>query len=179
MDKYWIIFYSKNSRRFSRKISLLLFNSFIVWWGRGEILPFGKTIGWGRDTYFWEDHWMGERPLCFLFPLSYHFLDHKHCFVADILVWSRSSYSLSFGLCCAFSYRETIEVLEGHSFRRGWSGSPLGLSVFLCCGGLRFLGKLSSLVGKFYTTVKRKKNRMDRLKRKMLSLVGPFLLHSL
>ena len=26
---------------------------------------------------------------------------------------------------------------------------------------------------------KKKKNRMDRLKRKMLSLVGPFLLHSL
>lgn len=76
-------------------------------------------VGEGRDTYFWEDHWVGERPLCSLIPCLYHFLDHKNYFVADTLVWSRSSYSLSFEFHCALSNRETIEVLEGHSFRGG------------------------------------------------------------
>lgn len=93
-------------------------------------------VGEERDTYFWEDHCLGESPLCVLFRRLYHLSSLKNDFVADFLVWFGSYCSFSFGFHRSLSDRETIEVVvhlslpEGHPFRLGrrdvrfWSPNP-------------------------------------------------------
>lgn len=61
------------------------------------------VVGEGKDAYFWEDHWVGKRPLCSLFPRLYHLSAFKNYFVVVFLVWTRSSCSFSFGFSsCSF-----------------------------------------------------------------------------
>lgn len=76
--------------------------------------------------YFWEDHWVGDRPLSFVFPRLYHLSSLKNCQMLDFLVWSRSLVSFSFGFRWPLSSRVTMVVsllslIEGE-FRLGKKG---------------------------------------------------------
>lgn len=82
------------------------------------------VVGEGRDTYSWEDHWVGKKPLCALFPRLFHLLSLKKHFVTTSLC-GLGAPVVSFGFSRSLTNRETIEMtsflslLEGHSFRRG------------------------------------------------------------
>lgn len=71
----------------------------------------GLQVGDEINTYFWEDTWVDEGPLCYRFPRLYHLFAMKLCPMASI-VPSRGNPSSSFffGLCRSLFNRETMEV---------------------------------------------------------------------
>lgn len=52
------------------------------------------VVGDGRDTYFWEDKWVGVSPLCSMFPSLYHLSSMKNRLVVDLVVLFGSSLSI-------------------------------------------------------------------------------------
>ena len=44
------------------------------------------AVGNGRDTYFWEDQWVGDGTLSTAFPHLYHLSSLKNCSISDFLV---------------------------------------------------------------------------------------------
>lgn len=54
-------------------------------------------MGEGDETFFWEDKWVRDWPLYFVFPHLYHLSSFKNHLVSDFLVWSESSGSFCFG----------------------------------------------------------------------------------
>lgn len=57
-----------------------------------------KLIGEGNDTAFWNDIWVGERPLKSSFPRLYHLCRHKERKISEkgrwvegVWVWEKDS----------------------------------------------------------------------------------------
>ena len=82
-------------------------------------------MGDGKDTYFWEDQWVGENFLCSIFLHLYHLSSSKNCTTSNLLVRYETSMSFSFGFRRNLTNKEMTEVapllslLEGCSFREG------------------------------------------------------------
>lgn len=74
-----------------------------------EFAPLFRTKFFSE--YFWEDKWVGDRPLCSVFPRHCHLSSLKHCFIYDFLVWSRSSISFSFGFSRLLIGKEMTKVV--------------------------------------------------------------------
>lgn len=77
--------------------------------GLKELLSFVHIVhclcgGGGRDTYLWEDHSGGERPLGALLVRLFHLSSLINHFTADFLVW--------FGSLCSFSSEFCRLLLE-------------------------------------------------------------------
>ena len=105
-----------------------------------ELLTFSRFtccfVGDGKDTYFWEDQWVGENCLCSLFLHLYYLSSSKNCTISDLLVCYENPVSFSFRLCRNLTTRETTEVaslsslLEECFFRKGrrdvsvWNPNP-------------------------------------------------------
>lgn len=88
-------------------------------------------VGEGKETYFWKDQWVGDRPLSSVFPWLCHLSSFKKHQISDSLVWSFC------GFCRPLSDKETMKVasplslLEEFKFRLGrwdahvWSPNSL------------------------------------------------------
>ena len=82
-------------------------------------------VGDGKNTYFWEDRWVGKNSLCSLFLHLYHLSSSKNCMVLDLLVGSENPVSFSFEFRLNLTNREMMEVtslfslLEGFNFKEG------------------------------------------------------------
>ena len=71
-----------------------------------------SVMGEGKEAYFWEDQWVGDRPICLTFFHLYHLSFFKNCLVTDILVWSGSLVSFSFGFHHLLYDREVTNVVS-------------------------------------------------------------------
>ena len=101
--------------------------------------------GNGKDTYFWEDQWVGKNSLCSLFPHLYHLSSSQNCMISDFLVSFEISVSFSFGFHRNLINRETTEMasllflLEGCCSREGrrdvrvWNPNPSGVLLVSPC----------------------------------------------
>lgn len=42
-------------------------------------------IGNGQNTRFWEDTWLGDKPLSDQYPTLYNIVHHKHVTIANVM----------------------------------------------------------------------------------------------
>lgn len=81
---------------------------------------------------------MGDKSLCVLFPRWYHLSNTKRYSVFFVLSSSRSSRSISLGLCPSLTDREALEALTLISLllkvrlHQGRKDSPFVGMVFFC-----------------------------------------------
>ena len=54
-------------------------------------------VGYGKDTYFGKDRWVGHSSLCSSLPHLYHLSFSKNCMISNFFVRSNNSTSFSLG----------------------------------------------------------------------------------
>ncbi|XP_022151711.1 uncharacterized protein LOC111019624 [Momordica charantia] len=121
------------------------------------------SVGDGLNAYFWEDTWLGNKPLSLAFPRIYFLSEKKLLSVAEVLNFGEEDSSISLGLSRSLTDPESLEIAalldllpsvscsSGREDVRVWIPNPLGgfscssfFQVLISPSSSSFLASLSS-----------------------------------
>ncbi|XP_058776563.1 uncharacterized protein LOC131650876 [Vicia villosa] len=91
----------------------------------------------GKDVLFWHNRWLGDQPLCLVFPDLYDLSSMKHCTVADILEWIDGMHSWRWEALFSAESNPGNGIPAAAATSQNWARFADSISGFLPCESSR------------------------------------------